>query len=222
MAELDYLAREHCIITEHQRPSIEGVDDLVALSPAGHVHVSLLSNPTYIAACAEDTWVGEANLARDVAERIGKYGPRVHYSAEVTAANCRDLLVYLRAAAAKRYATAVEYCDSRYVNDSLSTLDEIIRDADNRILRIPNAVGWRIPDERFKVGCEVEGHIKDVKEYGLFIRLDDGPVGLAHVSCLPGRVVGKEHAIGRRVLVAIESIERNAGKARLRLIRLIQ
>lgn len=208
-------------MTEHQRPTIESLDDLVALSPAGHVHVSLLSNPTYVAACAEDTWVADEKLASDVAERIGRYGPGTHYSSGVTVANCQDLLFYLRNAAARRYLKSADFCDPHYVNDSLSALDEIIKGADKAIRKMPNAIGWHKPDERFNVGCEVEGQISRVENYGLFVQLDDGPVGLAHVSGLPGKQVSHEHSVGRRVLVAIERIERNAGRGRLRLVRLL-
>ena len=118
IAEVEYLVKEQCIMTEHQRPTVESLDDLIALSPAGHVHVSLLSNATYVAACSEDTWVANEKLAKDVAERIGQYGAGTHYSRGVTAANCEDMLSYLRDAAAKRYRKSADFCDPNYVNDS--------------------------------------------------------------------------------------------------------
>ena len=203
IAEVEYLVKEQCIITEHQRPTVESLDDLVALSPAGHVHVSLLSNPTYVAACAEDTWVADEELAKNVAERIGQYGPGTHYSRGVTAANCEDLLSYLREAAAKRYRKSADFCDPHYVNDSRSALDEIITGADKNLQKMPNATGWYRADARFEVGCEIEGQISRVEKYGVFVQLDDGPEGLAHVTGLPMRQITDEHFVGRRVLVSI-------------------
>ena len=44
--EVEYLVKEACILTEHQRAVLETENDLIALSPGGHVHVTLFSDPT--------------------------------------------------------------------------------------------------------------------------------------------------------------------------------
>ena len=94
-AEVEYLVQHGCILTEHQRGQIESDDDLIRLSPSGFIHLSLVSDLSYLAACAEETWVEDDSLARRVADRIARFGPKVHFSPVTMAANASDFVEYL-------------------------------------------------------------------------------------------------------------------------------
>jgi hypothetical protein len=92
--ELVFLVREGCLVAEHLRHDTVVDDDLVKLTAAGVVHLQLMTNPEYLAACAEDTWIGDKTVARRIAERLGK-GSKAHFSPLTTAANATSLVDYL-------------------------------------------------------------------------------------------------------------------------------
>lgn len=219
--ELRYLVAAGCVFTEHQRPEIESDNDLVALSPAGHVHVMLLNDPAYLAACAEDCWVSDHQLAQAVADRIGKYGQRVHYSAEIRVANARDFLAYLYKNVQRRLMKARSYLDVSYNRDPESVLAEAMVEADRRVKAIRNATGWRVSDARFQIGTECDGKIQAVKDFGIFVTLCDGPTGLVPASTIGGPEILAKYKAGERVRIRIKHIEPDAGKASLELLKVL-
>jgi hypothetical protein len=94
--ELAYLAREGCVVPEHLRANEIEDCDLIKVSAAGVVHLQLLANPEYLAACAEDTWISDAGLCRRVAERISP-GFEAQFSRITTARNATEFVDYLKA-----------------------------------------------------------------------------------------------------------------------------
>lgn len=95
--ECRYLLKERCVVAEHQRTDDLVDDDLVCLSPAGSVHLTLAVVPDYLAACIEDTWLADRPLGQVVAERIGQGGVRQHYSRRTTRQNAKAMFDYLSA-----------------------------------------------------------------------------------------------------------------------------
>lgn len=93
--ELLFLARENCIVAEHLRSDTIGDDDLVKITAAGVVHLQLMANPEYLAACAEDAYISDVELCQRIAGRIGR-GHKDHYSPATTARNAKEFAVYLR------------------------------------------------------------------------------------------------------------------------------
>jgi len=93
--ELKYLAREGCVLPEHLRADALTDGDLVKVSAAGVVHLQLLANPEYLAACAEDTWIADPEVCKSVAQRIGA-GFATHFSRTTTARNATELVDYLK------------------------------------------------------------------------------------------------------------------------------
>jgi hypothetical protein len=68
---IHYLLKAGCILAEHLRTESVSDDDLVMLTPAGHVHLELAHRDIhYLAACAEDTWLADSSLASEVHRRI--------------------------------------------------------------------------------------------------------------------------------------------------------
>lgn len=69
--EIRYLAKAGCLLTEHLRTEAIDDGDLIAITPAGHVHLELAYRDfNYLAACAEDTWVSSYELAEGVQQRV--------------------------------------------------------------------------------------------------------------------------------------------------------
>lgn len=122
-AELLYLVKEGCVIPEHLRLDQVGEDDLVRLTASGLVHLQLMANPDYLAACAEDTWLADPELAQRVAARIGSRGEAGHFSRLTTAKNAADLVEYLKARATERVGSADLYLDRTALLE-LKTLKE--------------------------------------------------------------------------------------------------
>ncbi len=60
--EVNYLIRARCIIPESQEEMKSGADELLGLTPAGHVHIQLSKRVTYLAGCAEDTYLFDERL----------------------------------------------------------------------------------------------------------------------------------------------------------------
>lgn len=92
--ELGYLVREGLLIPEHLRDELASAADLVKISSSGVVHLQLMVNPEYLAACAEDSWIGDAGLSERVAARIGR-SIDAHFSALTTASNAEEFVAYL-------------------------------------------------------------------------------------------------------------------------------
>jgi hypothetical protein len=73
-ADARYLAKAACILAEHLRTDHIADTDLIAITPAGHVHLELAHQDiNYLAACAEDTWVTDHELAERVRQRISQH-----------------------------------------------------------------------------------------------------------------------------------------------------
>jgi hypothetical protein len=93
--ELSYLAREGCVLPEHLKADKIEDSDLIKVSAAGVVHLQLLANPEYLAACAEDTWISDDGLCKRVAQRISA-GFETHFSRITTARNAAEFVDYLK------------------------------------------------------------------------------------------------------------------------------
>lgn len=60
--EANYLIRAKCIIPESQEEIHPDAEDLIGITPAGHVHVQLSKRITYLSACVEDTFLFDEDL----------------------------------------------------------------------------------------------------------------------------------------------------------------
>lgn len=97
MVEVRYLLEARCIVAEHQRLDSLDPGDLVALSPAGSVHLELVGHSLYLAACAEDTWFSDTARAERIARRIGGRGDTGHFGVNTLNTNARELVEYIDA-----------------------------------------------------------------------------------------------------------------------------
>ncbi len=204
--ELKYLVEQGCILTEHQRPEIQSDNDLVRLSSAGWVHLQMLKDFSYLAACSEETWISSEVIAKTVANRIAHFGPKVHNSPTTTAANARDFIAYLRGVAAKDASHPEDYLEGDFVGVS-TEMDEIAKRITRELRREQPMRGWKDVDERFFKGVDYRGTVVWIEDYGIFVRLDAGPKGLIHLSKLNASRPLTSFKINDRVIVRIERIE---------------
>ena len=64
-------------------------------------------------------------------------------------------------------------------------------------------------------GQKVSGVVKNIKPYGAFIKIEDGPVGLAYIEDLSVARIKSPYErfeIGQKVDVVVKSIDRNQDK----------
>lgn len=106
--ECRYLAKAGCILPEHLRPDAIDDTDLIAITPAGHVHLELAHQDiNYMAACAEDAWVEDETLAESVRSRISQqpfWRALSWYNTRLNAADMCNHLELVQLAAGKRAA----------------------------------------------------------------------------------------------------------------------
>lgn len=119
-----YLLEAGAIIAEHLRKNVLDDDDLIALSPSGFIHLSLITSTPYVAACAEDVWCSDMVTTNRIADRIGKFGIDAHYSEVTQLRNATDLVTYLKS----RHSLALNSSGGFLLNsdaESLLSLDSI-------------------------------------------------------------------------------------------------
>ena len=179
--ELEYLARAQCIISEDFRVDALTENDLIKLAPAGFVHLEMLQNVNYLAAVAEDTWFYDRASAERIAKRIGDI--EAQYQPYTAINNARDLVNFLQGLRAKGDVVSKLILEhSKY--DLLTDISQA-KEGIERLEKSLTSAPWADVSEKFKVGSKATGVIVNVKEFGVFVELEEGVVGLIHRSKLP-------------------------------------
>jgi hypothetical protein len=92
-----YLAHAGCLLPEHLRSDSINDSDLISMTPSGHVHLELAHRDVnYLAACSEDAWVTDFNLAEGVRQRITQQPYWRGLSWPNALANAADFCGYLQ------------------------------------------------------------------------------------------------------------------------------
>lgn len=102
---------------------------------------------------------------------------------------------------------SVEFWIKDIINNSKITLSQKAETIDNP---------WKDIEKKFKVPCNVEATVKTKKDYGLFITIDKGLVGLLHVSELEDNIMDLYNA-GDKITVQINRIDKDSQKIFLKL-----
>lgn len=89
--ELNYLIKRDLIVSE-SLSNVVSSDDLIKISIPGNLHLGLLSNVTYLAACAEDTNFKNQQIMTTISKRIASSTQLSKLSIAMTA---HDLIGYL-------------------------------------------------------------------------------------------------------------------------------
>ena len=102
---------------------------------------------------------------------------------------------------------AIEFWVKDIISNSKITLSQKAETIDNP---------WKDVDKKFKCPCTVEATVKTKKDYGLFITVDTGLVGLLHVSELEPSVMDLYNT-GDKITVQISRIDKDSQKIFLKL-----
>ena len=94
---------------------------------------------------------------------------------------------------------------------------EIISDTKITLTQLIHNDPWNGITERYKIPARVTGTIKSIKDYGMFVAIEEGVIGLLHVSELPEGAI-KDYAKNQEVQVEISRIEEITKKVFLKLI----
>ena len=94
---------------------------------------------------------------------------------------------------------------------------EIISDTKITLTQLIHNDPWNGITERYKIPARVTGIVKSIKDYGMFVAIEEGVIGLLHVSELPEGAI-KDYAKNQEVQVEISRIEEITKKVFLKLI----
>lgn len=178
--ELEAMARGFCVLSEDFRTTNLTDEDLIALAPAGRVHLQICSDVYYFSAIAEDTWFRDQASAVAIADRI-KNGTQHHAPRTVlqNARACLNELLQARNDESKTYSAV--FNDDRF--DQMTDLTRA-KNSVGAFERSITTAPWVGADIRFPVNSVHEGRIINAVNFGLFVDLEPGVTGLIHSSNL--------------------------------------
>ncbi len=220
--EVEQLIRAGCIAAESQETESITSEDLICISPSGHVHLNLLTNLDYLATCAEDVWFSEADTAKHIAERIiGKEGTG-HMSMLSSVGNAEDLLTYITGYRAKYLSNPNAYlADSILAN--MTNLDDCI--AHVRTIKEKNdpKTKFKELESKYPPGTEVECQITAIKKYGLFVEFGLNAAGYIsinefHSAIRPASLLLSDYDTGDIIRGVIVKFNPDHGRFNLRPI----
>jgi S1 RNA binding domain len=210
--EIEYLTTAHCIITEDFREERLTDQDLIRLSPAGFVHLDLMTSVTYLAAVAEDTWFYSEEAARPVANRIRSVD--THYEADTAIANARDLFKFL-STLRDAVVSSTDAIFGHAIYEQLTDLSAIPSAIDG-LERSLTSTPWVGAHLRFPVKTTAVGTVVNVRDFGVFVELEPGISGLIYAKRLPPNFMTLEQfAPGERLTIEIVNV--NAIKKRIEM-----
>ena len=153
-------------------------------------------------------------IAQRIADRIGKFGPRVHYSRNTAAANAADFVGYL-VQRAKAVLPNPEVFLAGQLPRIHDLLDEIECRVNTHVQRLGTGEDASEFEAHYQKGMELEGVVTGHQEYGIFVRVKDGAKGLIHVSNLGSIKSPDLLEVGSRVTVKILAVEPESQKLSL-------
>jgi energy-coupling factor transporter ATP-binding protein EcfA2 len=179
---IDDLIRSNCITPEHLNSELESLKDLLHISPAGRVHLSVLDNPYYLSAVVEDTFLTNENIASQVAARM----PSIHdqHGEEKLIVNALDFSKYLL----ERKISFSEREDRLVPSSKRITSIQprsIINKISNRLRSQSKGDGWNVFVNNYSEGDLLIGKVSSVvNDLGVFVTLVPGFDGLCYKDYL--------------------------------------
>ena len=222
--ELGFLIVANAVFTENQKEDFI-LDDLICISPAGHATLGLIDQIDYLAACAEDTYFDDSAIAQNIAERIGRYGIRQHYSRETAWANATDFLDYLL-----KLTSNWSFHPEDYLKD-------VACNAMKDIHVLSEKVKKKIEDEKRKYGWQDLGNLANGGRFegkvtkpilqndqllGYLVQIKENSlVGFAHLQRINPALV-HHIGVGLTVEVVVKTINRVKNRISLDILRIIK
>jgi Type I restriction enzyme R protein N terminus (HSDR_N) len=169
-----------CIYSESQQYEL-ALDDLIAISPAGFIHLDLLKNINYISTISEDTYFRENQVAKEIADTLVGRGKFRSDSRQAAISNSKTLLNYMSSYYAKYFlgtAKVLEEGDEKELTDISELTDFVLQKANND----PHYSRIVSMHKEYPLGLEVEGQIVSIQRSGLFVEFGLNGSGFIHKS----------------------------------------
>ncbi len=180
--ELIIMLRHSLIISESQRTDDIDYQELISINTPGIIHLELVTNMDYLAACAEDTWYNIVETATRISDNMSGEGQYSHLSLQNILEHSELLIDYLETYFSKHFKLYSEYLatgrffeplDFQYLRHSLSNFNVGL--SKNKY-------------SEFKIGSIVDAKIVNIKSYGLIVELGESEqTGLIHISQIVDR-----------------------------------
>ncbi|MEA1031021.1 type I restriction endonuclease [Pseudomonas sp. N-137] len=165
--EISKLTLAGCILSEAQSHDMTK-EDLIAISPAGLIHIDLIRNIDYLATISEDVLFRENQSARKIADNLIGKGP-FKIDSRQTALNSSTVLVnYLKSYHEKFFLGPAKILNAEAVQETLhipELVDFVNRASDNDEI-YKKQVRF---EAEYPEGTEIDGTIVSVQQYGFFV-----------------------------------------------------
>lgn len=206
--EVATLSSVECIRSETQTAEIS-LNDLIAIGPAGHVHLDLLRNANYLSTIAEDVLFRENQVAKQIADNIVGKGKYRTDSRQTVIQNASLLIEYLssyfekfalgdaKVIPTEQLEKLVEIDELQLHVKQLIENDDIMRNVEKLETDYPN-------------GTQVEAQIVSVQDYGVFVEFGLNGSGLVHKSKFNGVLSDTSDTLEAGDWVTVEIIKYNA------------
>ncbi|HAN10624.1 MAG TPA: hypothetical protein DCP90_08455 [Clostridiales bacterium] len=167
--EIVVLIKNKLIISESQSDEFNGAD-LIRISPHGMLHIYLLNNITYLAACSEDVLYKNLDITKKISNRITDKSGSRHLSRACVIYNVEDMLNYLKDYRDNYLSTPKEVMESYYFD--IYNLEECFNALDK--MKSNSKVTLDIEEKKrlYPEGTEQECIVTAIKEFGLFVSID--------------------------------------------------
>ena len=195
--ELLYLLKAKCIIAEHLRVDQLDNDDLISLAPAGFVHIDLIRTKDYFSAVSEDTYFSDFEVAKSISERISDR--KRQYSLDFTVAN---------------YYSLVDYLQSKIQDDILSP-NSFLECIDwKTLISVELQDPWLGIEKRIHKDSVLLGTVTNIKDFGVFVRLEDNLDGLINKNDL-GDLQFSDFRVNNKIKVRVLHVDKVRKRIRL-------
>jgi exoribonuclease R len=174
---------------------------LVKISPAGIVHLELLSDVNYWAAVAEDIYFDDHSLAERIAGRMSDAAS--HYNLVTGWQNATEAHEYLERIRLEAVQSAA-FVDTNEFADlvDLSVARAGISEAAAQL----GMHEWSTAKTDYPVGSTVECKVARIKPYGFFVDFNRSVSGLVHINQLPRGVSISAFKVGDSVRVRVVEV----------------
>lgn len=179
-SEIATLTSAGCILSEAQSHEITD-EDLIAISPAGLIHLDLMRNIDYLSTIAEDVFFRENQPARKIADNLIGKGPFKIDSRQTALSNSSTLINYLEAYHDKFFVGPAKLLTDEFQQDILDIRglkDYIIKTSEN------DEAFQKLHkfESEYPEGTQVEAQIVSVQNYGVFVEFGLQGRGLVRKS----------------------------------------
>ena len=204
LTEIGELVKARCLYSESQIEDGKPIarEDLIKISPTGIVHLDLLQNLDYLAACAEDVLYKEIATAHSIADRITSRTGGGHLSFASSVANADDLLNYLIKYRDTHFPNPLSYLKDKSFQDRYSLIPSL-----EQIQLLKAGLSPRVDPVELKAkylpGSEFDAKVVSIKAYGYFVEFEAHAIGLIPAYALRRLAPSVSYEIGTTIRVRI-------------------